>query len=274
MGSNHVWAPDVRAYNGRVWMYYSVSEFGKNNSAIGLTSASSVAAGDWRDDGVVISSRSGSQSYNAIDPQLAIDASGAPWLVFGSWFSGIHVTRLAPSTMKPTGSLTRIAARSGGIEAPNIVYANGYYYLFVSFDRCCQGVNSTYRIAYGRATSITGPYLDRSGVDMRSGGGTILEATSGRYIGPGGQSVVQVGSAWVIIRHYYDGWANGTPKMRIGDLYWDASGWPTLTRPANVDRFVQVLSPNSTDVADFGQYDTSTVDKEVMVTARTIFNVR
>jgi arabinan endo-1,5-alpha-L-arabinosidase len=231
MGSNDVWAPDVRAYNGRVWMYYSVSEFGRNNSAIGLTSASSMIAGDWRDDGLVLSSRAGVQSYNAIDPHLVVDAAGAPWLVFGSWFSGIHVTRLDQGTMKPTGTLTRIAARSGGIEGPNIVYANGFYYLFVSFDRCCAGVDSTYRIAYGRSTSVTGPYLDRNGANMLNGGGTILEASNGRYVGPGGQSVVQVGSSWVLIRHYYDSSANGVPKMRIGDLYWDSSGWPTLTRP-------------------------------------------
>jgi chitodextrinase len=70
---------------------------------------------------------------------------------------------------------------------------------------------------------------------MRNGGGTILEASSGRYVGPGGQSVVPVGNAWVLIRHYYDASANGAPKMRIGDLYWDASGWPTLTRPPTAD---------------------------------------
>jgi len=98
MGQNDVWAPDMHAYNGRVWMYYSVSEFGYN-SAIGLVSAPSVASGKWRDDGLVISS-SGAQSYNAIDPDLFFDASGAPWLVFGSWFSGIYVTRLDPNSMK------------------------------------------------------------------------------------------------------------------------------------------------------------------------------
>jgi len=37
---------------------------------------------------------------------------------------------------------------------------------------------------------------------------------------------------------------------------------------------VQVLQPDSTDVADYGQYDTSTVDKEVMVTVRAVFDVR
>lgn len=232
MGSNDVWAPDMHTFNGRVWLYYSVSEFGTNHSAIGLTSAPTVAGGQWRDDGMVISSYPTSQSYNTIDPDLVVDANGAPWLVFGSWFSGIYVTRLDPATMKPTGALTRIAARSGGIEGPNIVYNNGYYYLFASIDRCCQGVNSTYKIAYGRSRSITGPYTDVSGADMVNGGGTVLEATHGNIIGPGGQSVVRNGNGWLIIRHYYDGNANGTPKMLISDLYFDGNGWPTYNTPS------------------------------------------
>ena len=37
---------------------------------------------------------------------------------------------------------------------------------------------------------------------------------------------------------------------------------------------VQVLSPNSTNVEDYGEYDTSTVQKEVMVTAHATFYVR
>lgn len=34
---------------------------------------------------------------------------------------------------------------------------------------------------------------------------------------------------------------------------------------------VQVLAPNSIEVADYGSYDTSTIKKEVMVTARAVF---
>lgn len=227
MGSNDVWAPDIHYFNGRYWLYYSVSEFGKNNSAIGLTSCTSISAGDWRDDGMVISSKSGVNSYNAIDPNLTIDASGQPWLVFGSWFSGIYITRVSTSTMKPTGSLTKIAARSGGIEGANIVYANGYYYLFVSIDKCCNGVNSTYKIAYGRSTSITGPFVDKSGAQMLNGAATVLDAGNTRWKGPGGQDVYQNGSAWVIARHSYDANNNGAPTLLINDLYWDASKWPT-----------------------------------------------
>ncbi len=37
---------------------------------------------------------------------------------------------------------------------------------------------------------------------------------------------------------------------------------------------VQVMAPNSTDVADYGSYDTSTIDKQVMVTAKATFVVR
>jgi len=219
---NDVWAPDVKAFNGRVWLYYSISTFGSQTSLIGLASAPSMASGNWRDEGLVIRSNS-SVDYNAIDPDLVIDASGNPWLAFGSWFGGIKLTRLNPSTMKPTGQIYAIANRSGGIEAPTIVYRNGYYYLFVSVGRCCDGVNSTYRIMYGRSTSITGPYRDKNGVDMRQGGGSLLDGGNSRWIGPGGQDIYGTG---VIARHAYDATDNGTPKLLINDLNWDSSGWP------------------------------------------------
>lgn len=225
--SLNTWAPDVHYFGGRYWVYYSVSEFGKNNSAIGLVSTTSIAGGGWRDDGFVIGSKSGTNSYNCIDPNLAVDASGAPWLVFGSWFSGIHIVKLNTGTMKPTGSITRIAARSGGIEGPTIVYRNGYYYLFVSIDNCCNGVNSTYKIAYGRATSITGPYTNASGTAMTSGGVTVLDSGNTRWKGPGGQDVFQNGSSWVIARHAYDANNNGAPTLLISDLFFNGSNWPT-----------------------------------------------
>lgn len=221
-----VWAPDIQTYGSRTYCYYSISTFGSNTSAIGLTSCSSIAAGDWRDDGLVISSKSGSTAYNAIDPNLTFDASGAPWLVFGSWFSGIQIVKLNTSTMKPTGTIYNIAKRSGGIEGPTIVYNGGYYYLFVSIDKCCNGTSSTYKIAYGRSTSITGPYVDKNGRAMTSGYATVLDSGNTRWRGPGGQDVYKNGSAWVIARHAYDANNNGTPTLLISDLYF-SGGWPT-----------------------------------------------
>jgi len=225
MGTNNVWAPMCFYYGGRYWLYYSVSVFGLKTSAIGLTSCSSIAKGDWRDDGMVISSNS-SSAYNAIDPDVSVDASGNLWLSFGSWSNGIYVIKLSTSTMKPTGSATQIALKSGGIEGSNIMYNGGYYYLFASYGLCCQGVNSTYKIGVGRATSITGPYYDKSGVAMKSGGYTLLDGGNSRWVGPGGQSVYKNGSSYVLIRHAYDASNSGAPTMLINDLYF-TSGWPT-----------------------------------------------
>jgi arabinan endo-1,5-alpha-L-arabinosidase len=231
MGQLDVWAPDLQKFGGRIWCYYAVSEFGKNNSAIGLKSCTSIGAGDWRDDGLVIASKSGIDDYNAIDPNLTVDASGNPWLAFGSWFDGIHVVQLDPATMKPTGEIHAIARRGNGVEGANIVYANGFYYLFVSIDKCCQGVDSTYKIAYGRSTAITGPYVDKDNVRMADGGGTVLEAGGERWKGPGGQDVYQNGNDWIMARHAYDAQNAGRPTLEIADLYWDSNHWPTLTPP-------------------------------------------
>lgn len=147
--TNDVWAPDIHSYNGKVWLYYSISTFGKNTSAIGLASATSVGAGRWTDNGLVLRITS-SNDNNAIDPTLVIDTAGEPWLAFGSFWSGLKIIRLNKSTMKPTGSMISIAKRSAGIEAPSITYRNGYY-LFASIGKCCQGVNSTYKVVYGRS---------------------------------------------------------------------------------------------------------------------------
>ncbi|UII29288.1 glycoside hydrolase family 43 protein [Fulvivirga maritima] len=225
MGRNDVWAPDCFYNNGRYWLYYSVSEFGNRNSAIGLASCSSILTGDWRDEGVVLST-SNRSSVNAIDPNIMKDANGNLWMVYGSWFDGIKVVRLNSSTMKPTGTHYSIARRGGGIENTDIVYNNGYYYLFVSLGVCCQGVNSTYRIAYGRSTSITGPYYDKNGVNMMNGGATILDSGNSVWIGPGAPDIYKHNGNYLMIRHAYDANDNGAPKMLISDLYF-VNGWPT-----------------------------------------------
>nr|AHF50152.1 endo-1,5-alpha-L-arabinanase [Rhizomucor miehei] len=219
-----VWAPDVNVFNNRVYLFYAVSTFGSQTSAIGLATADTIGAGSWSDQGVILTSDS-SKDYNAIDPNLIVDQSGQPWLAFGSFWSGLKITKLDPNTMKPTGSIYSIAAQpdlDGEIEAPNIVYHDGYYYLFASIGLCCRGTDSTYRIIYTRSKSITGPYVDANGVDALDGGGTVLDSGNVRWKGPGGQDI----SDGVIARHAYDADDNGTAKLLINDLNW-SNGWPT-----------------------------------------------
>ncbi|WP_083461371.1 family 43 glycosylhydrolase [Cellulosilyticum ruminicola] len=96
MRKNDVWGPNIEYYKEKYYMYYSVSEFGKKNSAIGVVACSSILKGDWKDGGVVLSSKEGQSEHNAIDP------SNKPWLVFGLWGDGIHIVYLDVNTMKPS----------------------------------------------------------------------------------------------------------------------------------------------------------------------------
>jgi arabinan endo-1,5-alpha-L-arabinosidase len=215
------WAPDISHFNGKTNVFYAVSTFGSTNSAIGLAQATSMATGDWVDKGIIVSSAAGA-SINAIDPSFVTSTNGTPYLTYGSWGNGIYITQLSSSTLKPTGNAYRIATASGGLEGANIVYNGGYYYLFASKGLCCKGASSTYYIVYGRSTSITGPYLDKNGVDMKNAGGTVFESSDSGWAGSGGQSVAN----GVIARHRYSR-ADGASILFISDLYF-SGGWPTF----------------------------------------------
>lgn len=226
-----IWAPDISYHNGVYYLYYAVSSFGSNHSAIGLATSTTAKVGSWTDKGVVYTSNSTS-NFNAIDPSLIVDSSGLWWLSMGSFWTGIKMIQINPSTGKQLSTNTTrysIAQRSGtstAVEAPYIFKHGGYYYLFVSFDLCCKGTSSTYRIMVGRSTSITGPYKDRAGTAMTSGGGTEILATHGTIIGPGGQAVLADSDNDLLVYHYYDGSASGLNKLGVNFLGWDSSAWP------------------------------------------------
>lgn len=231
-GWNDLWAPDVSYHDGVYWLYYAVSSFGSNTSAIGLATSTTAAPGSWTDHGLVYASQS-SSDYNAIDPALVVDSSGNWWLSFGSFWSGIKMIQINPSTgMQLASNTTRysVAERSSpdAIEASYIYPHAGYYYLFTSFDYCCRGTSSTYRIMVARATNPTGPYADESGVSTMSGGGTQILGTHGYVIGPGGQSVMHDSDGDVLVYHYYDGNLNGTAQLGLNHLSWGANGWPIV----------------------------------------------
>ena len=234
----NLWAPDISHFNGKYYLYYSGSRFGSNNSVIGLATNVTLDPKSpdyaWVDEGLVIRSTR-SDNWNAIDPSLSFDADGAPWLAFGSFWDGIKMRRLDPETGKLAAddpTLYSLASRGGGpIEAPAIVYHGDYYYLFVSFDLCCRGANSTYKIMVGRAESITGPYVDRSGKQMGLGGGDLLLEGDDRHRGPGGQSVFLDGNTHRLVYHAYNAALNGMPQLQIRDLTWSSDGWPSLGQP-------------------------------------------
>jgi arabinan endo-1,5-alpha-L-arabinosidase len=225
-----LWAPDVSFNAGQYYLYFAASTFGSSNSAIGLATSATGNAGSWVDSGAAVLTSATCAGSNAIDPAFISDASGNWWLAFGSFFNGINMVQLDPSTGKPLGAAPTcysLAQRTGtAIEGSTVYLHAGMYYLFASVDVCCQGINSTYHIVVGRSTSPQGPYVDRGGVAMTQGGGTIVLATHGNVIGPGGQDIFSDTDGDVLVYHYYDGGNGGAPTLGINLLGWTSDGWP------------------------------------------------
>jgi arabinan endo-1,5-alpha-L-arabinosidase len=149
------WAPDVIRFRDKYLLYFSVSTFGKNTSAIGLATNVTLdpcdPAYEWKDCGIVIQS-SPRDDFNAIDPAVTADADGNLWLSFGSFWGGIKLIQLDPATGKRIApdSPVHALAHYDSIEAPFIYQRNGVYYLFLNWGMCCRGVNSTYNMRGGR----------------------------------------------------------------------------------------------------------------------------
>jgi len=237
-GSSDFWAPEVVKMGDRYRMYYSVSTFGSNVSAIGMASNATLDPYSpdyvWADEGAVIESRRG-DDFNAIDPAVAFDAEGVPWMAFGSFWSGIKLVRLDRETGKlaePSAPRLSIARRPDSVDAIEGAYIlpkDGAYFLFASYDFCCRGVKSSYNIRVGRADSIAGPYLDREGKSMLEGGGTLLREGGERYKGPGHNSILVVDGIYYLVYHAYDAKYAGQARARIEPLKWDSQGWPYVT---------------------------------------------
>ena len=230
-GATDLWAPDVSRFGDRFHLYYSASTFGSNHSCIGHATRESLTTGSWIDQGPVVCSDDG-DDHNAIDPNVIVDTEGTPWLSFGSFWDGIKAIRLTLDGDRADDALHSLASRGGGaIEAPFIVRRCGYYYLFVSFDRCCNGASSTYNIRVGRSTQVLGPYVDREGTPLLNGGGSQLVSATQRYRGPGHSAVIFRDSRAYNVFHAYDAENGGRPTLRVAELAWDDEGWPISGSP-------------------------------------------
>lgn len=240
---------------------------------IGLMETSDPASNVWEDKGMVICSSSdraidgwGRSSlnnwdayfqYNAIDPTLVITPEGEHWMIYGSWHSGIAAIQLDPETGKVMETLpspwdisdnsygTLIATRQMGnrwqaSEGPEIIYHDGYYYLFLAYDALAVPYNT--RVA--RATNITGPYVGMDGTDITNVGGELYPVVTHPYKFNGSDG-------WVGISHccvFDDGngnWyfasqgrfpenvaginaSNALMMGHVRSIRWTEDGWPVV----------------------------------------------
>ena len=89
------------------------------------------------------------------------------------------------------------------IEASFIYKKGQYYYLFVNWFGCCNGIDSTYEIHMGRSLHVNGPYVDKNGIDMREGGGSLLLQEEGRFIGPGHAGILQGITDFILLKNAF-----------------------------------------------------------------------
>ncbi len=244
-GTRGVWAPDISYFSGKYHLYYSISTFGKNNSAIGLATNKTLDPNSpeykWDDQGMILRSTEGKDDWNAIDANIVIEDEKNIWICWGSFWSGIQMRKINPDTGKLSAEHTThytLASRprnaeqktppvEGAVEAPFIIRRNGFWYLFVSFDLCCRGVDSTYNIVVGRSQKVTGPYFDREGVPLLEGGGTqVIKAATDSWKGPGHCAVFREGGQDYLVFHAYHG-QTGRPYLKISTMEWK-DGWPVV----------------------------------------------
>lgn len=229
----NIWAPDISHFGGQYHLYYSVSSFGSNRSCIGHATRAALNEGSWTDHEAIFCSNQPGQNadYNAIDPNVIVDEAGTPWMAFGSFWSGVKMIRLDLNGDRAGTDLHDLASRGGGaIEAPFIVRRCGYFYLFVSFDACCQGASSTYNTRVGRSREVLGPYVARDGTPMMNGGATPLLQSGGDWVGPGHNAILIDGTRAYNVYHAYAA-TNGASRLRISELVWDQEGWPLSGGP-------------------------------------------
>lgn len=243
---------------------------------IGLMETSDPASNKWEDKGFVITNASDkglnfrvSQTdynncyfkFNAIDPTYIITPEGKHWLIYGSWHSGFAAVELDASTgktkvelPKPFGTAEEIAPygkliftrtlnnRWQGAEAPEVVYRDGYYYLFLAYD----GLDVPYNTRVLRSKNVDGPYetMNNRVTNAANGAGDNPTVLTHPY-------KFSQGYGWVGISHcavFDDGAGNWYyvsqqrfPKNVGGNAYsnalmmggvrsikWNENGWPVV----------------------------------------------
>lgn len=240
----HTWAPDIIYHKGYYHIFYSCSTFGKNTSAIGHAyrkTLSPEVQEPWTDTGAVIVSHPG-DNYNAIDPNVVIDDDGHPWMAFGSFWGGIQLVRLTDdmsATLKPEKLYTICTRRFDGqadvpsmpenaVEAPFIFKHGGYYYLFVSYDFCCRGLKSNYKVVVGRSKDVTGPYIDKEGRKLTQGGGSLVIGQNDDFVAIGHSAAYHFDGKDYFMAHGYSRTEDGASKLFLREMTWDEAGWPVV----------------------------------------------
>lgn len=253
-GATNIWAPYIVSYNNKYRLYYSVSAFGRQTSYIGLAESGS-PEGPWKQVGCVVKTKDG-DVMNAIDPSIAEDnVTGKQWMVYGSYFGGLHCVELEPSTgLTKTESdqghliARRFDGKRNNIEAPEIIYNPQFkkWYLFVSYDPLV----TTYNVRAGRSDSPEGPFVDFFGKDMSAEEDNMPILTYAyRFNNHAGWA----GVAHCAVFDNHEGKffmahqgrlspENFMMDLHIREVFWTEDGWPVVSPQRYAGDFQRAVS--------------------------------
>ena len=187
---------------------------------------------------------------NAIDPAVFYDQDGKMWMVYGSFSGGIFILEIDPYTgrvihpeadpenrVDPYFGKWLCGGNHKSIEAPYILYARGYYYLFVSYGSLVR--NGGYQIRVFRSEAPDGPYVDMNGgfpdggihadYGLKLSGNYDLPSLPVAYMATGHNSALADGDGKYYVVHHtrFD---SGTEyhSPRAHQFLLNRDGWPCL----------------------------------------------
>lgn len=224
-------APDVIKLGDRYYVAYAVGGGGMNgghasnvkvmwNKTLDPKSPNF----EFHDVGVVASSN-GVEDCDAIDPAF-LYAKGHLWLSYGTYFGFIRMVELDPKSGKRLAGNKAVDVAID-MEATDLMYRDGWYYLLGTHGTCCDGPNSTYNIRVGRSRNPLGPYVDNMDIPLLKGGGKLVAGASNRHIGLGHFGLMDLGDGVQKFSMHYeaDMDRDGRSVLDIRPLLWK-DGWP------------------------------------------------
>lgn len=247
-----MWAPEIDFFNGQYYLYYTAPNVADSvsgepgcdgDSAIGVATSTS-PLGPWTDSGApVVAPRRNGPGCNffwTFDPEVVED-QGQKYIFFGSYYGGIAARELSADGLQSNPdpeSQVQITVPNR-YEGAEVVFRDGYWYLFVSATNCCNGPLTGYSVFVGRSVNVLGPYVDREGVSLLQGevGGTpVLSMNGNRWVGLGHNSVFQdFDGQWWTVYHavdrndpYFAGAVGFTKRPVLLDALDWVDGWPTV----------------------------------------------
>ncbi|GKZ24406.1 hypothetical protein AbraIFM66951_001299 [Aspergillus brasiliensis] len=239
-GNTDLWAPDVHYIEETYYLFYAVSTFGSQSSAIGLATSTTMDLDTWTDHGSIGVASSSGKLYNAIDPNL-IKADGTFYMNFGSFYDDIYQVKLNSAGTKTAGSAAyNLAFNATGDHSEEGAYMyqyGSYYYLFFSSGACCgldtdrPAAGEEYKIMVCRSTKATGGFVDKNGNDCQASGGSPVLESHGTVYAPGGQGVFDDPEYGTILYYHYInteiGYADGDKQFGWNVITW-SDGWPSV----------------------------------------------